>query len=79
MDQCKMRKTESKIIGIVYFRPIIPDEPDKIWVSPMRRNFTEIMNDIMFSGGSSEGSIIAPGNMEILLFIFTFLSVEYNI
>ena len=37
----------------INLRPILPSDPDKIWVSDRRRNFTEIMNDIMFSGGSS--------------------------
>jgi len=57
--------------------PIIPDEPDKIWVSPMRRNFTEIMNDIMFSGGSSKGSVNDPGTMEIILIMILSPSVYY--
>ena len=38
-------------------------EMDNIWNSKMRRNFTEITNDIRFSGGSdtsTESSLIGP-------------------
>ena len=33
---------------------------DRIWTSKMRRNFTEITNDISFSGGSNKSASFTP-------------------
>ena len=44
-------------------------ERNRIWASPMRRNFTEIMNDIMFSGGSNESGIFSPFGALLTVFI----------
>ena len=59
-------------------RPILPSDPDKIWVSDRRRNFTEIMNDIMFSGGSSGAlSPVTCGSQGTILALILSLVNKY--
>ena len=55
-------------------RPILPSDPDKIWVSDRRRNFTEIMNDIMFSGGSNKSLLTFSPFGALLTLFFTTLT-----
>ena len=52
-----------------YLSPILPSSMDKIWMSPLRRNFTEIVNDIMFSGGGSSSSNILKNQISWVIFI----------
>ena len=66
MTPCK--KEEDNTRSTELFRLNFP-EKHRIWASPMRRNFTEIMNDIMFSGGSNESGTSSPyGALLTLLF-----------
>jgi len=55
-------------------RVLLP-EMDKIWISKMRRNFSEITNDIMFSGRASTSKIISP----LVILLITVAAVTVSI
>ena len=51
-------------------------EMENIWNSKMRRNFTEITNDIMFSGGSNKS--VAQSPLCSLVAIFSTIMLGLN-
>ena len=62
----------------IYLFPRIsfPDA-NRIWSSPTRRNFTRIMNDIMFSGGSNKSLVTFSPLGALLTLFFTLVTYLY--
>ena len=71
---------KKKVIFTFYaalFPRISFPDANRIWSSPTRRNFTRIMNDIMFSGGSNKSlGTFSPSGALLTLF-FTMLAYLY--
>jgi hypothetical protein len=51
-------------------------EIENIWNSKMRRNFTEITNDIMFSGGSNNCRVPSPIDPLLILAVSVLMTVS---
>ena len=77
-DSMWIKKTWNKFCNVTDLFPRIsfPDT-NRIWSSPTRRNFTRIMNDIMFSGGSNKSLITFSPLGALLTLFFTVLTYLY--